>query len=154
MKDDTQAPMIKTEAIFLIESNFIRYPENSQVIIPSVEIDYESNVRDKIGQGFLSVNITCTSQESGQKVFEARIRYLGVFREDESDPNMGIDEFMKVNAPAHMYPFVREFVASLSTRSNMPSLILPPINIAAMIKVQLDGEVSDNKINIAPRDIK
>lgn len=149
MKNNDQSPRIKTEAIFLIESNFIRYPEMADVVVPHVDIDYEYSVENQIGQGFITINVKGNAKHSNNIIFESRIRYLGVFSEDEKEPNMSIDDFMKINAPAHIYPFVREFLASLSTRSDMPAIILPPMNVAAMLSIKLEGKAVDNKVIVS-----
>lgn len=153
--DTTKPPQITTDAIILLESNFIRYPENPSVLVPTIEIAYESTLIDqRTGHGLLTVIASGVAQDSGHKVFESRIRFLGVFLTEDDNPNLPLEDFLKVHAPAHIYPYAREFLTSLSTRSGMPPLILPPLNMAALLKVQIDGEVHDQTIDIPPDAIK
>ena len=154
MKQENRSPMIHTTAMVLIESSFMRYPVKPNVLVPSVKIAYQSNIEGRVGQGFLTLNASGMSKDNDELVFKAVIRYMGVFCEDEEKPNMAIEEFMKVNAPAQIYPFVREFLASLSTRSDMPPLILPPINMAALMEATINGEVKDDSIRVDSDDIK
>lgn len=39
--------------------------------------------------------------------------------------------FVKLNAPAIVYPFVRSFVSNLSVNAGFPAIILPAINFAS-----------------------
>lgn len=144
MKDNTRPPEISTKAIFLLESNCMRYPEKPIVISPKVVMEYESKINGKVAQGILTLIVTCTSKETENKVFEARIRYVGVFEADVDDPNMPLEDFIVVNAPAQIFPYAREYLSNLSMRSNIQPIILPPFNIAAFTKGTLEGEIRNN----------
>ncbi|MDP2173528.1 MAG: protein-export chaperone SecB [Candidatus Cloacimonadaceae bacterium] len=145
--DTTKQPMIKTDAIMLIESNFIRYPENPNIWRRLVQLNYEHNINsDSVGNGFLTLLVSGTSKENGKVIFEARVRYLGVFISDPENQNLPLEEFLRFHAPAHIYPYAREFLTTLSTRSGMPSIILPPVNMSAVLNVDMKGVVEDNSI--------
>lgn len=145
--DEQKQPGIKTEAIILLESNFIRYPVYADTIEPTVELSYTASMvkKDK-WHGVLCANVSCLAGENSDKVFEARIRYLGVFNTDPDNANLEIDKFMDYHAPAHLYPYLREYLTSLSTRSGLPAIILPPLNMAALRNIRLDGTVKDDTI--------
>jgi preprotein translocase subunit SecB len=64
--------------------------------------------------------------------FKLEIALLGIFEKSEQ-PNMELEEFGKVNAPALMIPYLRELVDNISSRTFLPPILLPPINIAAFI---------------------
>jgi preprotein translocase subunit SecB len=44
-----------------------------------------------------------------------------------------LKKFSEVNAPAHLFPFLREIVANTSLKAGIPPLLLPPINLAAIL---------------------
>lgn len=146
MNKDRQ-PGIVTESIILLESNFIRYPVFSMEIEPRVSLSYSSDqAHDNKWNGVLTANVSALTVPEGEKIFEARIRYLGVFKVDPSNENLKIDEFIRYHAPAHIFPYLREFLTSLSTRSGLPQVILPPVNMAALQKLDIEGHIKDQKI--------
>jgi protein-export chaperone SecB len=140
-------PGIITEAIILLESNFIRYPVYSDEIEPKVSLSYSSQkANDDKWNGVLTANVSAVTSPDGEKIFEARIRYLGVFKAEPGDENLKVDDFIKYHAPAHIFPYLREYLTSLSTRSGLPQVILPPVNMAALQKIDMEGHITDQKI--------
>jgi preprotein translocase subunit SecB len=61
------------------------------------------------------------------------ISIAGRFEQDLSAPNMGLDEFCRVNGPTLLMPFVRELVLNLTVRSRHGPVILPPINVVDLV---------------------
>ncbi len=47
-----------------------------------------------------------------------------------------LKKFSKINAPAHLFPFVREIIGNSTIRANLPPLLLPPINLAAILTAE------------------
>lgn len=44
-----------------------------------------------------------------------------------------LKKFSKINAPALLFPFVREIISNATMRANLSPLLLPPINLAAKL---------------------
>ena len=44
-----------------------------------------------------------------------------------------LQKFSEINAPAHLFPFLREVVANTSLKAGIPPLLLPPVNLAAIL---------------------
>jgi preprotein translocase subunit SecB len=44
-----------------------------------------------------------------------------------------LKRFSKINAVAHLFPFVREIIANITTKAGVPPLLLPPINFSALL---------------------
>ena len=44
-----------------------------------------------------------------------------------------LKKFSEIPAPVHLFPFLREVVANTSLKSGVPPLLLPPINLAAIL---------------------
>jgi len=64
-----------------------------------------------------------------------------------SDDGMDLENFAKYHAPAHLFPFVRETIANITARSQLPVLTLGPINVIALLDNQdtsFDVHVSDH----------
>jgi len=66
---------------------------------------------------------------------------IGEFRVDESRfPREKIDVWATINAPYILYPYLREHVYALTTRSGFPGVILPLMQIPTM-KVTAPSEL-------------
>jgi preprotein translocase subunit SecB len=71
--------------------------------------------------------------ESQQLPFTLVADIVGEFRIDESRfPRDKIDVWATINAPYVLYPYVREHVFALTTRSGFPGVILPLLQIPTM----------------------
>jgi len=140
----SQQPGINTESIMLIKCTFDRYPVHPQRMSTKIDLAYNSNmVDDNCAQGELSLHVEGHSAEElgNGLVFSADINFVGVFSALTSESNLPLDDFIKNQAPAHIYPYAREFLTSLSARSGMPPVILPPINIAAILELKLEADL-------------
>lgn len=136
-------PGIKPIAIILKESTFTRYPEAFKELHTECKISYSKDFIDSTrAQGVLTVYAEGVCAENQNKVYQASITYMGIF-EEEGETNLPLDEFMTVHAPAHIYPYVREYLSSLSMRSGMPMIVLPPLNIAALLHMDIEGTVKN-----------
>lgn len=146
MNKDKQ-PGIITQSIILLENNFIRYPVYSEAIMPNVQLSYSSNkAQNNTWNGVLAANISAYTEPGDELIFEAKIKYLGVFKADPDNVNLNVEDFIRFHAPAHIFPYLREFLTSLSTRSGLPQIVLPPVNMAALQKAQIEGRVEEQII--------
>ncbi len=146
--DKERQPGIRTIAIMLVDNKFTRYPEVSQSVQTDLRFEYTySCFDDGKGQGELSLKTTGKNSENNTIAYEAEIRYVGIFQVDQNAENMMIDEFMKSFAPAHIFPYLREFLSSLSNRAGLPTILLPPMNILALTK-SADLRMADSKNNV------
>ncbi len=72
--------------------------------------------------------------------FYMHIEITGYFEVDDIQSEIG-KHLIKYNSVAILFPYVRALITSYTANSNVPPLILPPINITKMI----DEEESENK---------
>lgn len=49
---------------------------------------------------------------------------------------MNIDEYLKNNAPTLMFPYVREHVSAITIKAGMKPILIPPLNMRALLKKQ------------------
>ena len=61
-----------------------------------------------------------------------QLELTGIFETIEGEENLDLEQFAKVNAPALLMPFAREVISNITSRTPLPHLLLPPINIIAM----------------------
>lgn len=70
---------------------------------------------------------------SDNKNFNIVLEFVSVFSTDEEiDENYMQEKFVKINAPAIAYPFLRSFIATLLVNSGYPPVILPTINFVKL----------------------
>lgn len=69
--------------------------------------------------------------------FEMNVRMVGFFRVE--DENNEVDKF-KPNAVAIMYPYIRAIVTNYTANANVNPLILPVININALIRDKMKNK--------------
>ncbi|MEW6675463.1 MAG: protein-export chaperone SecB [Nitrospirota bacterium] len=65
--------------------------------------------------------------------FSLKATVEGTFRGAEED----LKRFSRVHAPAHLFPFLREIISNITMRVNIPPLILPPINLLAILSKKI-----------------
>lgn len=101
----------------------------------------EINTSYKQDGAYLWVYITAhvKTTRHGTELLHAKVTMKGLF-EQMGDTQLNADTFGQVNGPAILYPFVREQLASLTMKANIPPILLAPINF-----VKRAGEQSDGK---------
>ena len=65
--------------------------------------------------------------------FTMKVTITGKFKLKDWESKDNID-FIKTNAVAIVYPFLRSLVATITSNANIPSYILPVFNIAAFFE--------------------
>lgn len=96
---------------------------------------------DKIADGLILVDLKVSvgSLENTRMPFEAVVALQGKFEyvpEDDED-NFGLTTFIKQNAVAILYPYVRTMISNLTMASNeYPGFLLPTINVSEELKKQ------------------
>lgn len=72
--------------------------------------------------------------------FSLELSMTGRFESTEENSNMPLETFAKHNGPAQVMPFIREFVANITARSRRGIVLLPSINIFALVAREDDAE--------------
>lgn len=116
------------------------------------KIDFKLNKRDAGGIAETSFNLSVTAkydkenrralvsvsvsipaeQTSHEQLFKLEVAFSGIFKFDENFPEEKITSFQQVNCPAILFPYLRETVADIVRRADLPSLHLPPFNFVNM----------------------
>jgi len=63
-----------------------------------------------------------------------QLELTGIFETIEGEENLDLEQFAKVNAQALLMPFAREIISNITSRTPLPHLLLPPINLVALKK--------------------
>lgn len=118
----------------LIESHFTR---SSNITFDIDRVARKSDTSVDINQVTderVMVTETLTYEQSSDEngtEFSATIKMIGFF-EKVGDTELGIDTFAKINAPAIIYPYIREHLSSLTTKAAVGTVILAPYNFQAV----------------------
>ena len=129
--DKSKQPGIEFKNIILIEDNFKRDPD-----VPNkskINVDFETT--SNIGEEFANVEITTQLRllHEDKEVLKHNCKFVGIFLVKKEDENMNIEDFVRNNAPALMLPYIREHITSISSKAGIKPIILPPINLIALI---------------------
>lgn len=133
-KNEYQAPSFNLKEISLVSAIFQQKGEkitDSEEINLNIKTHY--NNEQPLASVFLIVDVSIADADKATTKLEGSVTYKGIFEivpaEADSDAVMS---FLKINAPAILYPFVREYYADISSRANIGRLLLPPINFVKM----------------------
>lgn len=113
--------------LLLLESNFVRI---SNVIFDNnVHNDVNINIEVSPNQNGVSVIETVTLKQTINEVEQVSImvKMVGIF-EKIGDAEIDLDSFGKVNGAAIIFPYIREHISSLSTKSGIGAIFLNPVN--------------------------
>lgn len=130
--DITKQPGITFDGIILVKENFFReveVPENIEVVL---NIDMNLNIQETIST--TQLDTTVLMKCDGKDVLKLETRFVGLFSIKKSDENMDMEKYLKNHSPALMFPFIREHIATITQKSGVPPVLLPPVNILALIE--------------------
>ncbi len=128
---------ISFDKIIFEKINFEANPEfKHENINNGLDVDISLNAVAKIDE---SLNLlvleleTSVFKNTKNRPFYIFIKAIGFFSVKNKDDVSIFEEFSKVNAPAIIFPFVRETIADLTLKAGFSPLLLPPINIRALV---------------------
>jgi|SRR6185312_831522 len=122
--------IIMTESVFRRKS-VIDFNKRQN---PSVDVktNYSLNPDGSI-YCVVELSYSATYEDDTEPIIEARIVLGGLFTKN-GETMLPTDTFGKVNAPAILFPFVREHLSSLSVKANIVPILLTPVNFEALSK--------------------
>ena len=119
----------KIENILLTSLNFTRKEsiDFKNEIKNNIDLVTEIGEIDNDEQIIVSVVLLVTAVQGEDEIFSIRIKMTGIFIR-EGSPSLPEEIFKKVNAPAIIYPFIREQVANTCLKAGLGNIFLPPVN--------------------------
>lgn len=130
--DKDKQPGIKFDGIILVKESFWRdynIPDN-----PEVELNINMNANDQKENYSTQLDITVLMKHDNIDVLKLETSFVGLFSVDNKQQNMDIANFLENHSPALMFPFIREHIASITQKAGVGPVLLPPVNILALIK--------------------
>jgi preprotein translocase subunit SecB len=128
--------IFELKSVALLKSEFERpldltfsKPEVRPAISLKVEFNQVGEPVSKI-EVELTVSVSVPTSDETQPM-KASASMLGVFDLKGEASEEAISNFGNINGPAILYPFVREVIASLTMKGNVPPVLLPTMNFVA-----------------------
>lgn len=135
----------------MLENNEVQFKINRIIIAEShlnraVKIDFKKRINNHLeisintdkettGNSFgVELNIKVTGKQEDAEVFNIFVKAIGLFNQEGSSEKLTRKSFQEINAPAIIFPFIREHVSSLSVKAGLGNVILQPINFVAFNK--------------------
>jgi preprotein translocase subunit SecB len=120
----------KVETVILLNSSFSRkitgevkdYSITNEInITPEA---HESSLDNKFG---VTLTLDYKGLQDDLVICTSKIQMAGIF-EKFGEPPLSEDSFKKINAPAIIYPFIREHLHNLCLKSGISNVLLPTVN--------------------------
>ena len=118
------------DSLVLVESSFTR--ENN-INFHGEEIQTNLNVEntnfENTEDGIIAVAVKATllGIQNEKQVYSIACKYFGTFKKI-GQPLLNEEDFKKINAPAIVFPFIREYIANTALKAGLGNLLLPPVN--------------------------
>jgi len=132
--DKTKQPGINFDGIILVEEEFWRdyaIPEDS-----TINFDIKAG-NNKVGESYnIELCSTLKLIKEDKEVLRLKSKFVGFFSVVKGEENMDIEKYIKNNAAALMFPYVREHISVITAKSGINPIFLPPINLVALLKEQ------------------
>ncbi len=98
----------------------------------SIGLDASGEINKAEGKFHLKLNVHVSDEDRGLSVeVDACADYL--IDGDVEDPKFS--NFLYLNAPAILFPYIRAYISALTALSGIPPVTLPPVNISGMKEV-------------------
>jgi len=134
--DKNKQPGIRFIRVFLSKLNF----ELPQVKPEDFEYDFNFFDTFKITDKRLIYTMSIHLYDKFQ------LELTGIFETIKGEENLDLKKFVDINAPALLLPFAREIISNITSRTPLPHLLLPPINIIAL-KSKTKSKTKKKKIS-------
>ena len=139
-KNDTHNVQFALEFLTLLNISFRRlnvidYEETSENKLTHntiVKVNV-SEVKDSKFGVFLTV--THTVKFIGTELLNIEVVYSGSYEITNGEPSTEeFERFSHINAPAIIFPFVREVIASLTSKAMLGAILIQPVNFVQLYK--------------------
>jgi preprotein translocase subunit SecB len=152
--DQTEQPTFGIEKIYVKDLS-LEIPHAPEIFLsgeqPQVDVQLH-NEAAAISEGLYQVMLTVTvTAKAGEKtMFLVEVAQAGIFRV-RNVPNSDIETLLATACLNILFPYAREAVSDIVSRSGFPSVYLAPVNFDAIYlqRLQQAQEQAGQKIEIA-----
>jgi hypothetical protein len=138
--DPNKAPGIRIEQIFLERAEFSHRDDylslgpGTVLGNPTASLNFSSGLAPDRKRGLVRLQVSTEPDE--KPLYNLNIVMVALFQVDESQENMGMDQYIRASGPALLYTFIRQMVADVTGRARFGPLWLNPVNFLAITKEQ------------------
>lgn len=112
--------------ILLTELDFTRAQKLPEQFNYSFHLEVGVNYKKDQDTAQVALKVTIDEEK---KSIQLKCCMLGIFKiQDETNLPLPIDDFLNVNAPALIFPYVRELVTNTTQRAGMKPVYIPIFN--------------------------
>lgn len=126
--EEHHVPGYQILSILLLDSTFTRISQinfGDSQILTNVDVTNDYQLLDEAFVSEVRVKFSLKIQNTVS--VSAEVKMVGSFKIIGS-PELPVEEFAKINAPAIIYPYVREHLSMLSLKAGIGQVLLPPFN--------------------------
>ena len=105
--------------------------ENDVKINPHISRKSEYDEKKRILISYVKVSLT-----GDEAPFAFTVEGAGHFTFEKKPVKKQLDAVSKINAPAIIYPYIRETIADMTRRAGLPPLHLPPVNFVNLAETE------------------
>jgi preprotein translocase subunit SecB len=142
--DESKQPGIEFVRIFLFDLKY-KWNDKFKPAGKPAGYDIRPEYVAKISQDKKTLEAHLTMSISS-KPLKLSAHLVGLFRV-APEANMDIEDFANLQALALMYPFAREVVFNVTSRSPISGLVLPPVNLKALLEQHVQQRKQSPKKN-------
>lgn len=132
---------------FNINNDFKR--EEEVTINPEIAGRADYNKETRILQANMKVSLT-----SGNLPFYLSVEGFGVLTFNKDPDADTLKNVSSINAPAIIFPYIRETIADITRRAGFPPLHLPPVNFVNLAKKGTSRDIQDANIKRPTRKLR
>jgi preprotein translocase subunit SecB len=143
MSDAQNQPIFSIEKLYVKDIS-LEIPNAPQVFLereaPQVDIQlhHESQpVEEGVYQTLLTVTVTAKVGE--KTLFLVEVGQAGIFV-IRNVPQADLDPILGIACPNILYPYVREVVSDIVTRSGFPPVVINPVNFESLYAAQKQAQ--------------
>jgi len=128
---ETKPAGYKVVNVLLLESSFTRVLDVDIQIIHDIDnkIQVEPEAHESTPDQKFAVTLSIKYEgiQNEKNICSASIKMLGIF-EKYGEPSLDEEKFKLINAPAIIYPFIREHLYNICLRAGIANVLLPTVN--------------------------
>lgn len=121
----------KVESVLLLKSSFSRKANidfnNINDITNQLDIKPTAHETTSANKFAVTLQLLYKGLQKQKIICSANIEMIGVF-EKYGEPVLPADRFKSINAPAIIYPFIREHLYNLCLKAGIANVLLPTVN--------------------------
>jgi preprotein translocase subunit SecB len=144
MSDAQNQPVFSIEKLYVKDIS-LEIPGAPQVFLereaPQVDIQLHqeaTKIEEGVYQALLTVTVTAKVKE--KTLFLVEVGQAGIFViRNIASPDL--EAVLGIACPNILYPYVREVISDVVTRSGFPPVVINPVNFEALYAAQKDAQV-------------